>query len=115
MAQRPKKEEMLERLAELGVEASPKLTNPELYKLLQEAEAAAKAEEPVDEPAAAPSVETRTVSCEGYHALNVRLGASKHAPVVAELFHGEEVAVEPSGIDGWLKVEKGFCMEKYLV
>lgn len=115
MASRPKKDELLARLAELGVEAPPKATNPELYKLVQEAEAAAKADEPADEQAGEPAAETRTVSCKGYHALNVRLGPSKHAPVVGELFHGDQVAVEPSDVDGWLKVDKGYSMEKYLV
>lgn len=112
MAARPKKEELIARLAELGVEAPPKATNPELYQLLQEAEEAAKEDSPADQP----TTETvKTVSCKGYHALNVRLGPSKSAPVVGELFHGEEVEIISSD-NGWAKIDDSrFCMEKYLV
>ena len=108
MAAKPTKKQLLDKLVALGVDASAEMTVAQLQKLLKEAESEpAKAEE-------APESPKKIVKCGGFNALNIRLGPSKSAPVIGELADGAEVAVK--SVDGqWARLERGYCMAKYLV
>lgn len=98
MAAKPKKADLLEKCAELGIEASDKMTVAELTAAL--------------EGAGAPR--EMTVKCDGFIGVNVRKAASPNAPVTGVLPAGSKVAVE-SVSDGWAEVDGGYCMAKYLV
>lgn len=104
MASRPKKADLLEKCAELGIEVPDKATVAELAALVE----AADASEPAPEP------RTMTVKCDGFKGINLRKAPSKNAPVVGVLDHGAKVRVE-SVENGWVKVDGGYCMAKFLV
>lgn len=97
MASKPKKADLLEKCAELGIEASDKMTVTELMAALE---------------GGAPR--EMTVKCDGFIGVNVRKAASPNAPVTGVLPAGSKVAVG-SVSDGWAEVDGGYCMAKYLV
>ena len=103
MASRPKKADLLEKCAELGIEVPDKATVAELAALVEAAE----------EPEA-PEPRTMTVKCDGFKGINLRKAPSKNAPVVGVLDHGAKVRAE-SVENGWAKVDGGYCMAKFLV
>ena len=96
---KPTKAQLLERCAELGIEADAKMTVAKLESLLEGAE----------------KHEARLMraSIKGYIALNVRSDPSTCAPVVATMLDGEEVAVE-SIENGWAKVANGYIKAEFL-
>ena len=98
MASKPKKADLLGKCAELGIEASDKMTVAEL-KAAIEGDGAPR---------------EMTVKCDGFIGVNVRKAASPNAPVTGMLEAHSKVAVE-SIADGWAKVEGGYCMAQYLV
>lgn len=107
MAPKPTKKQLLDKLSELGIAAPSKATVAELAKLVEEAESAP--EEAVVEP----ETEKMTVQTGGASALNVRLGPSKSAPVIKELPDGVEIEVFEV-VNGWAKLEEGYCRAEYL-
>ena len=106
MASRLKKADLLEKCAELGIEAPAKATVTELAALVEAAEA--------PEAPEAPEPREMTVKCDGFKGINLRKAPSKNAPVVGVLDHGAKVRVE-SVENGWAKVDGGYCMAKFLV
>lgn len=107
MASRPKKADLLEKCAELGIEVPDKATVAELAALVE------AAEEP-EAPEPAPEPREMTVKCDGFKGINLRKAPSKNAPVVGVLDHLSKVRAE-SVENGWAKVDGGYCMAKFLV
>ena len=97
---KPTKAQLLERCAELGIEADAKMTVAKLEGLLAEADR--------------PEPRRMRASIEGYIALNVRSDPSTCAPVVATLLDGEEIEVEYVE-NGWAKVANGYIKAEFLV
>ena len=104
MASRPKKSELIEKCAELGIDVPSKATVAELSALIEEAERSAAPGWPRE----------MTVKCDGFLGINLRVGPSKNAPSKGVLDHRSKVMVE--SIDGeWAKARGGYCMAKFLV
>lgn len=104
MAKKLTKPELLDKAAGLGIDVPEGATAAQIAKLI--------AESGKDAPKETKHA-VKTVKCDGFKALNVRVGPSKSAPVCGELANGAKVEVLSAG-DGWAKVDGGFVAAEYL-